>query len=545
MTIANDELTTRVLLMAPTAKDVVVTHSLLDKAGMRCVACADLHHLSKEVGLGAGAVLITDEVISNAGIEELLDVLARQPAWSDLPIVILMRGGVESPAAAKVLGALRNVTLLEKPAPMRSVVSAVQAAVRGRLRQYQIRDQIEQIHQAHEDQQQLMDSERAARSEAERANLVKDEFLATLSHELRTPLNTISMCIQFLKTTEVSPQELPNMRNTIDQSVHAQTQLISDLLDVSRIVSGKLVMDKHFIDLRRVIDKAVDAVASTAADRRIELVRRSPDEPIPVYGDPLRLQQVIWNLLANAIKFTPTGGRVELGLVHENNEIELSVTDTGCGIEAAFLPHIFERFRQADSSFNRKFGGLGLGLSIAKQIVELQDGELTAESKGPDQGATFRLKLHNAASGVLELPMEQNGWDLCGLRVMIVDDDVEACRYLKSILENSNAVVTCTYSGQEALEQVDIFGADILLSDIGMPEMSGNDLIRKLRDRKSPSELPAVAITAFAGAEDRQRVLQAGFQSHITKPINGSELIGVLANLDRRSRSQGRIANAG
>ncbi len=536
MEVASNPLETRVLLLVPTAKDAEVTRSLLGYAGLKSVICANIPSLNCEIKQGAGAVLLTEEIFTDERIAELLDLLRSQPPWSELPIVVLMRGGAESLAATRVLCSLGNVTLLEKPAPMRSVVSAVKAAVRGRQRQYQIRDQLEEIRRGEEHRQQLLESERTARADAERANRMKDEFLAALSHELRTPLNTISMSVQFLKSAKFSPQDLDEMLWNISNAVRNQTQLISDLLDVSRIISGKLAFDRQWIDMAQIVGSAVNNLAALARDKRIDVVCRYSHQPLRMFGDSTRLQQVVWNLLSNAIKFTPSGGRVKINVQRLDSTIELTVSDNGCGIEPSFLPHVFERFRQADSSSTRKHGGLGLGLSIVKQIVELHNGTIQAESAGLNRGATFRMILPSAENSTFHSPFDSKSDELNGLRVMIVDDDQEACSLLRRLLENSKAEVLCVYSATEALEQVDRFGPQFLLSDIGMPGMDGHALIRELRARgKGPSELPAAALTAFAGPEDRERALLAGFQSHITKPINGSELIAQIASLSRRT----------
>jgi signal transduction histidine kinase len=483
---------------------------------------------------------LTEEAIISDDVQCLIDALERQEAWSDLPVVILMQGGVTSPVATDVLRSLRNVTLLERPAPTRSVVSALQAAVRGRQRQYQIRDQIEAIRLAQVERQQLLESERSARQESERAGHMKDEFLATLSHELRTPLHAIFGWTQLIKMSDDDPRTIAEGIEVIDRNVRAQTQLIEDLLDMSRIISGKVRLDLQRVNLTEVINAAIASVMPAATAKGIRLEKVADPAANSVSGDPGRLQQVLWNLLTNAIKFTPAGGTVHMLAQRVQSHIEISVRDTGDGITAEFLPKLFERFTQADGSLRRKHGGLGLGLSIVKTLVEMHGGSIRADSPGEGQGATFTIALPlRVINFDEELPprlanarIDGKDTKLDGLKVLVVDDEPDARDLLKRFLIECGAIPKSAGSAAEAQSMLGAFDPDVIVSDIGMPGEDGYQFMRAVRDRGVKT--PAVALTAFARPEDRIRSVQAGYQTHLPKPIEPVELAAVLAGLTGR-----------
>ncbi len=528
-----EQFSARVLLLTPTTRDAEVTGELLRRSRLQSVVCASTRELVQEFQLGAEAALVTEETLTAQGIEDFLHALQSQPTWSDFPLVMLMRGGVESPIATRVLQSLRNVTLLERPAPMRSVLSAVEAAVRGRIRQYQIRD--------------LLESERAARASAEDANRIKDEFVANVSHELRTPLNAILGWAQILREGGNDPAEMAEGLEIIERNARVQAQLIEDLLDMSRIVSGKIRLSLEPIDPVQAVQAAIESVRLQANSRRLEII--SALEPsATILGDPARLQQIVWNLLSNGIKFTRAPGKIFISLRKLNGDIEISVRDTGVGIAPQFLPYVFERFRQADASTTRRHGGLGLGLAIVKQLVELHGGAVTAKSPGVGRGAAFIVTIPTihaqtrdpAERGILSrspIPPECESADLRGVKVLVVDDDADSRALVKRMLSGCKAEVTIAASGREALQLLSESQPDVLLSDISMPEMDGYELIRKVRavNDVARRSLPAAALTAFARSEDRHRALLAGFQSHLTKPVEPAELIAVVARLSGRS----------
>jgi PAS domain S-box-containing protein len=399
------------------------------------------------------------------------------------------------------------------------------------------------------EREELLVSERAARTEAERANRLKDDFLATLSHELRTPLNAIVGWAQLLKLGQLNSIDAQNAVDAIDRNARAQAKMIADLLDVARISSGKIRLDVQAIDPSTVVEAALETVMPALEAKDICLTKAIDSQATPVSGDPGRLQQVIWNLLSNAVKFTPRGGRIELALERRGEQIELSVTDNGQGIPAELLSTIFDRFRQGDASTTRQEGGLGLGLAIAKQIVELHGGTIEAESAGTGQGATFRVtlpllahKTHGERSAVRwqvnaqKFGVEDTHSRLSGVRVLIVDDDDDARRLTKRVLCDYGAEPEVAEGVDEALSALDKFEPHVLVSDLGMPAQDGFRLIREVRARGySFQRLPAIALTAFARTEDRQKALRAGFQLHLVKPVDAGELSAAIAALVGRT----------
>jgi CheY-like chemotaxis protein/two-component sensor histidine kinase len=373
---------------------------------------------------------------------------------------------------------------------------------------------------------------------------MKDEFLATLSHELRTPLNAIFGWAQLLKMDADNPEILAEGIDVIDRNVRLQTDLIEDLLDMSRIISGKIRLDVKRVDLPELIANAMESVRPAAEAKEVRLERIIDPLAGPVSGDASRLQQVLWNLLTNAIKFTPKGGKVQVVLERVNSHVELSVADTGEGIEPAFLPFLFERFSQADASTTRKHGGLGLGLSIVKTLVELHGGTVRADSAGQGQGATFIIELPIRATkaGDDELPRPRAGRSpitfvgrdkLSGLKVLIIDDEPDARSLVNRFLIEAKATTALAASAAEAHTLLGDFAADVIISDIGMPGQDGYEFIRQRRD--IGDKTPALALTAFARAEDRMRSIEAGFQTHLPKPVEPAALIAVVASLTGRS----------
>jgi PAS domain S-box-containing protein len=390
----------------------------------------------------------------------------------------------------------------------------------------------------------LLASERAARAEAERANRLKDEFLSTLSHELRTPLNSILLWTQLLRQQADDSAQVARGLAAIERNTKVQAQLISDLLDVSRIISGKLRLDVQPLDLATTIKSALEGL-SPAIEAKA-LVLQTSFDPMAgmITGDPARLQQVIWNLVNNAIKFTPNGGRIEVKLKRLDARVEVTVSDTGQGITPELLPHLFERFRQGDVSANRAYGGLGLGLAIVKHLVEMHGGTVIASSAGVGQGATFTVLLPVAASLNDSPPEPANSANdrmgqitrLEGVRVLIVDNDADGRVVMARILTDAGAVATTASDFANALSEVETFKPQVLVSDIGMPGRDGYDLIREVRSRGyTYQSLPAIALTALAGSEDRRRALLAGYQVHVAKPIDASELTAAIAALSGRT----------
>jgi PAS domain S-box-containing protein len=381
--------------------------------------------------------------------------------------------------------------------------------------------------------------EQTARAEAEAANRMKDEFLVTLSHELRTPLNAVMGWASLLQTGQLDAATVTRGVEAIARNARVQAQLIEDLLDTSRIISGKLKLEPRVVDLGRVVEAAVDVVRPAVAAKDIAISVTLEPPTVPVAGDPDRLQQVVWNLLSNAVKFTPHGGRVEVRLTRRDTAAELMVADSGVGIDRAFLPYVFDRFRQEDSSTTRRHGGLGLGLAIVKHLVELHGGTVAVDSPGLHQGAAFtvRLPLQTAplAAGPDAAPAAA-GAPLDHVRVLVVDDQEDERMLLRTILERRGATVAVAAAADQALRDIRAWRPDVLVSDIAMPGHDGYWLVERVRElsRAEGGTVPALAVTAHARVEDRDRALGAGFQMYDAKPIDPARVVEAVATLARR-----------
>lgn len=406
------------------------------------------------------------------------------------------------------------------------------------------------------ERERLLASEQAARLQAEEASRFRDEFMATLSHELRTPLTAILGWSRLLRAQQVSEEQVSNALEVIERNAQAQVQLVDDLLDVSRVIMGKLRLDLRPVEPASVVIAATDTLRPTAEAKGVSLQAHLDAQAGQVSGDPDRMQQVVWNLISNAVKFTPKGGRVEVRVERAGSSVEIAVSDTGQGIGPEFMPYLFDRFRQADKSSGRRHAGLGLGLALVRQLVELHGGTIRAESAGAGRGATFTISLpvlavrptaageaerfkraaeSSAASGG---PPELNG-----LRILYVDDDEDAREIVSAFLDRRGARVIVSDSATAALEILKRERPDVLISDIGMPGEDGFWLIEKVRalGRDEGGGTPAAALTGYARAEDRQKVLGAGFQAHVSKPVDPTELTTVVADLAGRAGRENDI----
>ena len=389
------------------------------------------------------------------------------------------------------------------------------------------------------ERERLLEAERVARAEAERASRVKDDFVAMVSHELRTPLNAILSWTQLMMRSRNDPAILDRGLSVVSRNTRLQAQLISDLMDVSRIVAGKLQLDVQSVDIESIIRDAVETLRQEAETKGI-VVQTSLEATGPVSGDPARIQQVVWNLLANAIKFTPQRGHVAVTLRGTESQVEIAVSDDGTGIRPDSLPHVFDRFHQADRSITRRYGGLGLGLAIVKHLVELHGGSVRAESAGEGLGATFTIAFpSNGSAPGTEAPhlqrMAKDPWDVVtleGIRVLVVEDELDTRDFLKRLLEGHGAAVVAAGSVREALSLFKSERPDMLISDIGLPDVDGYDLVQQIREGGEGGRggIPAIALTAYARAEDRMRAMRAGYQVHIAKPVEPVELLAAIAS---------------
>lgn len=417
----------------------------------------------------------------------------------------------------------------------------------GKLRGFsKVLEDISERKRAEEERQQLLESEKAARQAAEEATRLKDEFLATVSHELRTPLTSILGWANLIRSGDLDPESMSTALQTIERNAHAQAQLVNDLLDISRIITGKLHLHIEAIEPAAIVQAATEALQPAAQARGVNLDLSLEPDLGKLAGDPDRLQQIVWNLVSNAIKFTDRGGHVRVGLKRYDHTVELCVRDNGRGIPVDALPFIFDRFRQVDQSITRSHGGLGLGLAIVKHLAEMHGGSARAESDGQGTGSTFTVVLPLRQEAPSDPPgpipaspqpgRERGRPDIRGVHVLVVDDDHDARELLKTILTLRGARVSLAASANDALWQLHDGRPDVLLCDIGMPEHDGYSLMRRLR--KLPAEqggsLPAAALTAFAREEDRARALREGFHEHLAKPIRPGDVVEAVARLSGR-----------
>jgi PAS domain S-box-containing protein len=421
---------------------------------------------------------------------------------------------------------------------------------------------IDSIKRGEEEKKRLLENERMARAEAERASKVKDEFLATLSHELRTPLNAILGWSQLVLQGAMSPENIRRALETIERNARAQSRLISDLLEMSSIISGKVRLDMQRLDLAAVVEAAVESIAPAAQAKGISLRKSFGEQGGLLSGDNNRLQQIIWNLLSNAVKFTPRDGTVDIIIERVDSHFQLTVKDTGPGIQPEFLPYVFDRFRQADSSLTREHGGLGLGLSIVKQLVCLHGGTVRVESAGEGRGTSFIVNLPcmpvidaqpllPATSGGSMIP-DSEEFTLAGVSILVIDDEEDSRELIHEVLTRYRARVVCAASAAEGLEILKSQMPNVIVSDIGMPEKDGYELIREVRNLGAAEggNIPAIALTAFVQPEDRMKAMLAGYQTHLSKPVETHELVAAIRRsvaIDAHTRQvatgQDRIAN--
>ena len=466
-------------------------------------------------------------------------------AWSfytfTFLLIPLIPVALDAPSPAQL--ALTNQELEES----RRCIQAINVELEQR-----VQERTAQLEASNRTKDELLMREQIIRAEAEGANRAKDEFLSILSHELRTPLNAILGWSAMLRQRTLSEDKVLRALETIERNAKSQAQLIEDILDISRIITGKLRLQVRPVNLVPVIESAIESVRLAAEAKSIRLQSRIDSQAGLLLGDANRLQQVVWNLLSNALKFTPKDGRVEIRLQRVNSHAEITVSDTGLGISSDFLPFVFDRFRQHDSTTTRSYGGLGLGLAIVRQLVELHGGTVTVVSPGIGQGTTFTVTLPamiiplppndpEPLNSIVETkPRVEASPTLEGLQILVVDDEADALELLNTILQNNGAEVIAVASVKQALTIIETAtdrSPDVLVSDIGMPDEDGYSLIRKLRQLEAQrgGKLPAIALTAYAGSDDRRQALLAGFQMHLTKPVDAAELVAVVASLTGRT----------
>ncbi len=506
----------RVLLLAPTRRDREAILVLLRRAGIEVNAYEGARSLAAEIGTSVGAILMTDAAFTDPHIDEMLAALSRQPPWSDVPIVLLCHSDTLSQSTDRVLDSLRNVTLLERPSSSRTLLSSILAAIRARARQYEVRDQFEALRTSD-----------AALREADRR---KDIFLATLAHELRNPLAPIRTAAQVLASPKLAPQQLQWAQNVIQRQVRQMALLLDDLLDIARITQGKLELKKTRVTLTEVVDAAVEASRPLIDSKNHQLTITLPPEDLVFEADPLRLSQVLCNLLTNAAKYTDPAGHIELSGSLQNETLCLSVKDNGIGIAPGALARIFEMFSQLDGGSTRSESGLGIGLALVKGLLDLHGGTIEAHSRGSGHGSEFsvRLPLNTSVSRKHRNDGDAPPLALPARRVMIADDNKDAADALGMLLDLAAHEIRVAYSGRSALTLARTFRPDVAFIDIGMPDLSGYQVAQELRREPWGGGICLVALTGWGQDDDRQRAKDAGFDQHMTKPVDPEALERLL-----------------
>ncbi|MGS5087034.1 ATP-binding protein [Hydrogenophaga sp. A37] len=503
----------RVLLKLVTAKDTAIVLPLLARSGIAALACSDAASMAKEISGGAGAVVIAEEAIDGQGIEPVLSCLQSQPPWSDLPVIVVARSGLDSPAITGAIGTLGNVTVLERPMRVTTLVSTVRSALVARKRQYQLRSTLDGLREA--DQR-------------------KTEFLATLAHELRNPLAPLRTALTIVSKQQLEPDKLQALYAMMDRQVTHMVRLIDDLMEVSRISRGKITLRTAAIAVDSVLRDAVEVNRPLLADASQQLVLDLPEEPCHVRGDAVRLTQVFANLLNNASKFTPSEGHIRVSMRSDEKIVRVQVTDTGIGIPEDMLEAVFGMFVQIHSSLRGAQGGLGVGLTLARSLVELHGGRISVTSPGPHAGTTVTVELPRVAAPVNPHTSDastEEGNVGEGHQILVVDDNRDAADSLAQLFAALGAKVSVAYGGEEALSAMAAALPSIAFIDIGMPVMDGYELAARIRASASFSGVVLVALTGWGQATDRERILNSGFDHHLIKPADVQQLIRLLQSI--------------
>lgn len=517
----------RVLVLAPTGKDAALAQTILGRADVSCLICRDIDELDAALEDGAGALLLAEEAVAESRKDRIAALVRRQPAWSDLPVLVLARPGADSAAVAGAMDLLGNVTVLERPARVATVVSAVRTALRARQRQYEIRAYLEERKQS---EQALRDADRR-----------KDEFLAVLAHELRNPLAPVRNSLEILRLKGVQDATVRPATDMMERQVNVMVRLVDDLLEVSRITRDKLELRREPIEMATVIASAVETSRPLVDAARLRLTLTLPVERLIVEGDPVRLAQVFANLLNNATKYTEPGGEITLTVWRDGDQVAASVRDTGVGIPTDMLPRVFDMFTQVERNTDRAQGGLGIGLTLVKRLVEMHGGTVTAASGGSGAGSEFVVRVplrneqvaHGVAAGA---PVDLRQ----GMRVLVADDNRDAATSMAELLLLLGADVRVVFGGIEALAAVREWIPDVALLDIGMPGLDGHEVARQIRLDPRLRDVLLIALTGWGQDDDRARSSVAGFDHHLTKPADLDALWRLLDAARTRQTTEPR-----
>ncbi len=504
-----------ILVLAPTSNDARLTVNFLQKAGYDASVCLNLHTLGERMKAGCGALVLAEEALESE-ISELVATLAQQPSWSDLPLILITAAGGASharPRHLKALSPVGNISIIERPVRPDTLVSTCEVALRSRRRQYQVRELL---------------------SELDAADRRKDEFLAMLAHELRNPLAAVANAASLLKTATAEDQEWA-VGVITRQSSHL-AHLIDDLLDVSRITTGKISLRREIIDAALILDRARDSAQPLISSRKHALICNYASGFLWLDADPTRLEQIVLNLLTNAAKYTPTGGRIELFARHSKGEILITVRDNGIGIAPGRMPEMFQLFAQGERSIARSEGGLGIGLTIVQKLVEMHGGRIEAQSDGPNCGSTFTVCFPPATIAVPSkgIPAAATH-SMAGRRVLIVDDNIDTAHALARLLTRAGHEIALAHDGHQALIRAREQSPESVILDIGLPGMDGFEVARRLRGEACCADAVIIAVTGYGQPEDREKSIEAGFDHHLVKPVDLDELKGLLDKPPRRT----------
>jgi signal transduction histidine kinase/ActR/RegA family two-component response regulator len=507
----------RVLVVAPTRKDAEQTRVILNDAAIACHACDCIADAAAEINNDAGAILVTDEAMADRAISSLLDALHSQPSWSDIPIIVLSSAGADSMAARSAMETLGNVTVLERPVRVTTLISSLRTAIRARRRQYQIREQLTDLQRA---EAQLRDVDRR-----------KDEFLATLAHELRNPLAPMRNALQILRMRGDDAPTLDQVTEMMARQLSQMVRLIDDLLDVSRITRGKLALRKERVELAAVVRDAVDTARPHIDAWGHTLDVSLPREPVYLDADPVRLAQVLSNLLNNAAKYTERGGHISVLAARQAATVEIVVRDTGIGIPPESLTSIFEMFAQVEQTIEKSHGGLGIGLTLVKRLIEMHGGRVEARSGGVGKGAEFVVDLPAARAPRPGRDLRDDTAHPAALRcrILVADDNTDAAESMGSLLRCVGNDVRIVHDGAQAVEEAAAFRPDLVLLDIGMPRMNGYEAARAIRQQSWGKQMFIAAVSGWGQDEDKHRAIEAGFDRHLTKPVDFDELEKLVA----------------
>jgi two-component system, sensor histidine kinase len=502
----------RVLLLPATRRDGEVICAILARESIDCVVCVSAAQVVTGIEAGAATLVLTDIALADAGGGHILEALLRQPTWSDLPVLLLGKADT-SPEVQGMINRMTNVTVLERPCSSRTLLSSIRTSLRARERQYQLRDQVAALHAA----------ENALRQTDRR----KDEFLAMLAHELRNPLAPIRTASELLpRIIPPGDKRIDSTLTVVKRQVGQLTRLVDDLLDVSRITQGRIELQPEVVDLASIVAQALESVEPLMTAKAHVVLRQAHLPALHVRGDRTRLVQCISNILGNAAKYTDAGGKIQIDLRQHGEFALLSVQDNGIGISAEMLPKVFDLFVQSERALDRSEGGLGIGLSVVKQLVDMHHGSVTARSAGPGQGSIFEIRLPLVTAPVAEVSSAAAG-PTASKRVLIVDDNRDAADSISLLLKIHGHDVRTAYGGEDALTLAATYPADVVLLDIGLPGMNGYEVARRLRAAGTSAHL--VALTGYGQPEDVKRAREAGFDEHMVKPIDFDRLLETLA----------------